>query len=51
MFAITDFSRSTQRVACALVAALIVFTSVSLGAFGIESMAHPGYTVTVTQIQ
>jgi hypothetical protein len=51
MFTITEFSRSTQRVACAVMAAFIVFTSVSLGAYGVDSMAHPGYSVTVTQIQ
>ena len=51
MLAITDFSRTTQRVACAVMAAFIVFTSVSLGAVGIDAMAHPGYSVTVTQIQ
>ena len=51
MVAITEFSRSTQRVACAVMAAFIVFTSVSLGAYGVDSMTHPGYSVTITQIQ
>jgi hypothetical protein len=51
MFAITELSRSTQRVACAVVAAFIVFSSVSLGLYGANSAAHPGYSVTVTQIQ
>jgi hypothetical protein len=51
MVAITDFSRITQRVACAVMAAFIVFTSVSFGAVDIDSMANPGYTVTITQIQ
>jgi len=51
MFAITEFSRNTQRVACAVMAAFIVFTSVSLGAFGLDAVANPGYSVTITQIQ
>jgi len=51
MFAITDLSRNTQRVACAVMAAFIVFTSVSLGAYGADAVAHPGYSVTITQIQ
>jgi hypothetical protein len=51
MFAITEFSRNTQRVACAAMAACIVFTAVSLGIHGANSAAHPGYSVTVTQIQ
>jgi hypothetical protein len=48
---ITELSRSTQRVACAMMAAFIVFTSVSLGVYAAESVAHPGYSVTITQIQ
>ena len=51
MIAITDFGRSAQRVACAVMAACIVFTSLSLGAYGINAATHPGYSVTITQIQ
>jgi hypothetical protein len=51
MFAITEFSRTAQRVACAMVAACIVFSSVSFGIYGANSAAHPGYSVTITQIQ
>jgi hypothetical protein len=51
MFAITEFSRNTQRVACAVMAAFIVFTGVSVGAYGADSAAHPGYSVTITQVQ
>jgi hypothetical protein len=51
MFAITEFSRSAQRVACAVTAAFIVFTGVSIGAYGANAAAHPGYSVTITQIQ
>jgi hypothetical protein len=50
MFAITEFSRRTQRIACLLMASFIVFSSVSLGAYAVESMAHPGYSVTITQV-
>jgi hypothetical protein len=51
MFAITEFSRTAQRVACGVMAACIVFTSVSLGMYGANTVAHPGYSVTITQIQ
>jgi hypothetical protein len=51
MFAITEFSRTAQRVACGVMAAFIVFTSVSLGVYGANTVAHPGYSVTITQIQ
>jgi len=51
MVAINEFSRNTQRLACMLMAVCIVFTSLSLGAYGVESVAHPGYSVTITQVQ
>ena len=51
MFAITEFSRNGQRAACLLMAAFIVVTSLSLGAYGVESAAHPGYLVTIKQVQ
>ena len=51
MFAITEFSRTAQRVACGVMAAFIVFTSLSLGVHGASAVAHPGYSVTITQIQ
>ena len=57
MVAITEFSRrmldlrAGQRVACAVMAACIVFTGMSLGAYGASSVAHPGYSITITQIQ
>lgn len=51
MFAITEFSRRTQRVACMLMAGFVVFASLSLGAYQAESIAHPGYSVTITQVQ
>ena len=51
MFALTEFSRSTQRTVCMLMAAVIVAASLSLGAFGAQSALHEGYSVTVTQLQ
>jgi len=51
MFASTEFSRTTQRVVCMLMAAFIVTTSLTLGAYGADKVAHPGYAVIVTQVQ
>lgn len=51
MFNTTDVSRTTQRVTCMLLSALIVITSLMVGAFAADAAAHPGYTVTITQIQ
>ena len=51
MFAITEFSRRAQRVACLLMAGFVVFSSLSLGVYQAESLAHPGYSVTITQVQ
>jgi hypothetical protein len=42
MIDITQFGRTTQRVACAVMAAFIVLTSVSPGACGLDAFAHPG---------
>jgi hypothetical protein len=51
MFALTDISRTTQRVICMLLAAVIVAASLSLGAVGAENASHSGYSVTITQLQ
>ena len=51
MFAITEFSRTAQRAVCGVMAAFIVFTSLSLGVYGVDAAAHPGYSVTITQLQ
>ena len=51
MFALTDISRSTQRVVCMLFAAVIVATSLSIGALGADMASHGDYSVTITQIQ
>lgn len=46
-----ETSRSLQRTVCMLLSAVIVTVSLSLGAYGAQSMLHDGYSVTVTQIQ
>jgi hypothetical protein len=51
MFAITEFSRTTQRVACMLMSVLIVSTSLAVGAYGAYAAAHPDYLVTISQVQ
>lgn len=51
MFALTEFSRRTQRVTCLLMSVLIVSSALLLGARAADSAAHPGYSVTITQIQ
>jgi hypothetical protein len=51
MFALTDISRTTQRVVCMLLATVIVAASLSLGAVGAHSASHSGYSVTITQLQ
>jgi len=51
MYALNQMSRTTQRTVCTVVSAVIVALWLSLGAYGAESVAHPGYSVTVTQIQ
>ena len=51
MFALTEFSRTTQRAVCMLMSAVIVAASLSLGAIGAQSAAvNDGYSVTVTQL-
>ena len=51
MFALTEFSRRTQNVLCLLMSAVIVTVSLAVGAYGAESASHPGYSVTVQQLQ
>jgi hypothetical protein len=51
MYALTQMSRTTQRTVCTVVSAVIVALWLGLGAYGAEMVAHPGYSVTVTQIQ
>jgi hypothetical protein len=51
MYALNQMSQTTQRTVCTVVSAVIVTLWLSLGAYGAEMAAHPGYSVTVTQIQ
>jgi hypothetical protein len=51
MYALNQMSRTTQRTVTAVVSAVIVTLWLSLGAYGAEMAAHPGYSVTITQIQ
>jgi ribulose 1,5-bisphosphate synthetase/thiazole synthase len=51
MFALTEFSRRAQRVACMLMSVVIVVGTWSLGLLAAYSAAHPAYTVTITQLQ
>ena len=50
----TAISRNTQTAVCMILSAVIVSVSLSLGAFAAERAehaAHPGYSVTITQLQ
>ena len=51
MSTVTQSSRSTQRIVCMILAAVIVAASLSLGAIGAHSVQHAGYSVTITQLQ
>jgi hypothetical protein len=51
MFAVTEISRSTQRVVCMVMSALIVSFALTTGAVASQSALHPGYSVTITQLQ
>ena len=50
MFALTEISRTTQRLVCMALATVIVATSLSLGAVAAESASNVGYSVTITQL-
>jgi len=51
MFALTEFSRRAQRVACMLMSVVIVAGTWSLWLVAAYSAAHPGYAVVISQIQ
>jgi hypothetical protein len=51
MSALTDISRTTQRVVCMLLATVIVAASVSLVVAGAKSASRSGYSVTISQLQ
>lgn len=49
MFAITEFSRKTQRTVCMLAAAVIALANIGLGVL-MAQHAGPHYLVTITQL-
>ena len=51
MYAVTQFTQSTQRAVCMLMSVAIVTVSLTFGAYGMKSMEDVGYSVTVTQLQ
>jgi hypothetical protein len=51
MFAITDFTRNTQRAVCLMLSAVIVAATLSLGAYESQAALREGYSVTITQLQ
>jgi hypothetical protein len=51
MVVVPEFSRNTQRITCMLMAAVIVIAVLSLGAYGVDSLAHPGYSVIITELE
>ena len=51
MYAVSKATQTTQRALCMLMSVAIVTLSLTFGAFGVKSMEHVGYSVTVTQLQ
>jgi hypothetical protein len=51
MFAVTEISRSTQRVVCMVMSAVIVSFALTTGAIASQSALHTNYSVTITQLQ
>ena len=51
MYVVTKATESTQRAVCMLLSVAIVTVSLAFGAYGVKSMEHLGYSVTVTQLQ
>ena len=51
MNAISKATQSTQRAVCMVMSVAIVALSLTFGAYGVNSMEHVGYSVTVTQLQ
>jgi hypothetical protein len=49
MFAVLEFSRNAQRTICMLMSAVIVAASLSLGAYGAQSMLHDTATLTAVR--
>lgn len=51
MNALTQVSLSTQRAICMVMSVAIVTVSLAFGAYGVRTMEHLGYSVTVTQLR
>ena len=51
MYAVTQLTQTTQRAVCMLMSVAIVTLSLAFGAYGVQTMEHVGYSVTVTQLQ
>lgn len=51
MYAVSKITHTTQRAVCMVVSAAIVTVSLVFGVYGVKSMEHVGYSVTVTQLQ
>ena len=51
MYAISNFTQTTQRAVCMLMSVAIVSVSLAFGAYGVQKMEHVGYSVSVTQLQ
>ena len=49
MFAVLEFSRNAQRAVCMLMSAVIVAASLSLGAYGVQSMLHDASPLTAVR--
>jgi hypothetical protein len=51
MYTVTQFTQTTKRALCLLMSVAIVTVSLAFGAYGVKTMEHVGYSVTVTQLQ
>lgn len=51
MYAVSTFTQATQRAVCMVLSVAIVSISLAFGAYGVQSMEHVDYSVTVTQLQ
>jgi hypothetical protein len=49
MFAVLEFSRNAQRAVCMLMSAVIVAASLSLGAYGAQSMQYDAPALTAVR--
>jgi hypothetical protein len=51
MGALIEFSRNTQRTLCMLMSVVIVVAVLGFNAYEAQALQHPGYSVTITQLQ